>query len=78
KQNFGSHAINPKIGSHATSAFMPQPKFGFHATKIGFHATSKKISWLSSHQKPGLVPQNLAFMPKQHFLTKEFHKMISF
>ena len=63
-------------------AFTPQksalmPKTGFHAKQnFGFHAIQN--SAFKPSQKSGFLPQNLAFMPKNNHLTKDFHKMTTF
>ena len=49
-------------------AFMPNKILAFTPSKIR----------LSSHKKSGFLPQNLAFMPKNNHLTKDFHKMTTF
>ena len=81
---FGFHATKPKLGFHAT-------KIGSHAkNRLPCHKqnfwllchqnsafTPSKIR-LSSHRKTRLFATNLAFMPKNNHLTKDFHKMTTF
>ena len=82
----GFHATKQNLAPMPQNLWLP-----CHKTKTWLSRHKNRLScqtkfWLSRHpkfgfqaiKKPGFLPQNLAFMPKNNHLTKDFHKMTTF